>query len=128
MLMLMTRQRFSVWLILMMFLTSVFSGVEHHVNSHSLLIDNQVGNLTVSMFDLNNASINSEHCNAHNKFKNSCYTGNACNFTLCVDSSIITAFFFFIPIFRLNCYWRIQQSPFHSIFLLPEIKPPIVSL
>lgn len=122
--MLMIRRRFSVWLVLMMFITSVFSTVGHYANSRSLLIDT----MAVSQHDLSNASIDSTHCDVHNKFKNSCYTGNICNFSLCVDSSIITAFFFFIPSCRLNCYWRIQQSPFHSIFLSPEIKPPIVSL
>lgn len=122
--MLMIRRRFSVWLILMMFIASVFSTAGHYASSRSLLL---IDTMAVS-HDLSNASIDSIHCDAHNKFKNFCYTGNVCNFSLCVDSSIITAFFFFIPTFRLNCYWRIQQSPFHSIFLPPEIKPPIVSL
>jgi len=121
-------QRFSFLLMLIMLVTPVMSVFSHYSSMENQLL---VKYITVidSVGDTNNAVMSdSNHCQQHTKFKQSCDVHSLCGFSVCGYGDITTAFLLWIQAYSTYRYRQIKKTFLRSLVIPPEIKPPIYSL
>lgn len=121
----MTSQRFSFLLILIMLVTPVTSVFNYYSTVVNQLTSEQVINIAVGFAD--DATINSEPCYQHNKSKLSCDTNSLCSFSVCGYGNITVAFLLLTLAYTAHRYRQLKKYFLRSLFIPPEIKPPIYS-
>ena len=123
---LMIRQRFALFLILLMVLTPVSSVFAHYSSIANSLVAEQV---IVASIDLTGAMAtqNADQCHQHTKVKSVCNTDASCSFHLCGHGVLATSFSFSYA-YNPYRYANLAQIVFTSRFFSPAIKPPIDSL
>lgn len=121
-------QRFSFLLMLIMLVTPVMSVFSHYLSMENQLFAKYTTVITDSVDDAGNAVMSdSEHCQQHTKFKQSC-DFHMCGFSVCGYGDITTAFLLWIQAYSAYRYRQIKKPFLRSLVISPEIKPPIVSL
>jgi hypothetical protein len=128
----MIKQRFLLWLILMMAITPVWSALGYYssvVNSLSAESSFEPSfEQAIAVTDsVDAASQNPDHCLHQDKFKTACHASGSCTFHVCGDGAI-AAVFFLTPAYSPYRYERTKKSASLSPSFSPEIKPPIIVL
>lgn len=126
----MISHRFLFLLILIMFITPVISVFSHYSSITSQLSSEYIVNVTASFAHSTNSGIthNTEPCQQHNKSKLFCETNSLCSFSVCGYGYITTAFLVLTLAYSTYRYKQIRKHFRRSLFIPPEIKPPIYSL
>lgn len=115
----MTKQRFLLLLILIMFMTPVISVSSHYFTMVSFASAEDT---------IDNTTSNSEPCQHHNKFKLTCNTTSLCSFSMCAYGNISLAFLLLTHFYNNSRYKSIKKIFPYSFSAPPEIKPPIYNL
>lgn len=121
----MSSQRFSLLLILIMLVTPVTSAFSYYSTVASFVSSKQVTNIAASLAD--DAVINSEPCQQHTQSKLSCDTNSLCSFSICGYGNVIIAFLLLTLAYSAYRYRQLKKLFLRSLFIPPEIKPPIYS-
>ena len=132
----MIRQRFLLWLILMMVITPVLSAFGYYSSSMSSLSAEssfepsfEQGIAVTDSVGVASDTVthNSEHCLHQDKFKIACHASGSCTFHVCGDGAI-AAVVLLTQAYSAYRYENWGKSTSRSLSFSPEIRPPIYSL
>jgi hypothetical protein len=124
----MIKQRFLLFLILIMVITPVWSALGYYsgmVNSLSAESSFEQGIAVTDSTDA--APHSSDHCLHQDKFKITCHASGSCTFHICGDGGIATVFLL-TQAYSSYRYEHGGKSASRSLSSSPEIRPPINSL
>jgi hypothetical protein len=119
----MIKQRFLLWLILMMVITPVWSALGYYSGMVSSLSAEPSFEQAVAVTD----SADAGHCLHQDKVKIACHANGSCTFHVCGDGGIV-AVFLFSQAYSPYRYEHWEKSVSRSLAFSPEIRPPIKSL
>lgn len=113
----MLRQRFLLFLMLIMVITPVWSALGYYSGSLPMKLSLEQSS-SVSEAD------NSDHCRHQDEFKADCHASGSCTFHICGDGGLAAAFVF-TQAYSAHRYEHWEKSVSRSLSFSPEIRPPI---
>jgi len=128
----MIKQRFLLFLILIMVITPVwsalgyYSGIVNSLSAESSFEPSSEQGIAVTD-SADAAPHNSDHCLHQDKFKITCHANASCTFHICGDVGIATVFLL-TQAYSSYRYEHWEKSASRSLSSSPKIRPPINSL
>jgi len=116
----MLRQRFLLFLMLIMVITPVWSALGYY--SGALPVE-----LSLEQSSSVSEADNSDHCRHQDEFKADCHASGSCTFHICGDGGLAAAFVF-NQAYSAYRYEHWEKPVSRSLSFSPEIRPPINTL
>jgi hypothetical protein len=116
----MLRQRFLLFLMLIMAITPVWSALGYYAGSLPAELSLEQGSSA-------GAADNTDHCRHQDEFKADCHASGSSTFHICGDGGLAAALVF-AQAYSAHRYEHWQKSVSRSLSFSPEIRPPINTL